>query len=128
MLMMRLGFVGEGWVKADNPNQTGKGIFGNYNGCTIYTPNGVAGVGWYYAASVWQHNLTNIWLSNKWIHFAALWDGKTTFYHIVNGAVIGQSLVTNAAANTSSYNIGYYNNDYNTAFLGLRSMHVAYWN
>lgn len=124
------GFCWEGWVKADNPNQSSKGIFGNYNGngWMLYTGGGLAGVSWYYAGTAWNYDLTKIWLPNKWTHFAALWDGKTTFYHIVNGAIIGQSVVTIAAANALSHCIGYYNNDLNTAFIGLRSMHVAYWN
>lgn len=45
----------------------------------------------------------------------------------MNGVVIDQSVVTTATANATNHNIGYYANDLNTAFIGLRSMHVAYW-
>ncbi len=129
--MMLRGFCWEGWAKVDNPNQNSKGIFGNYNGTNgwmLYTGGGLAGISWFYNGAAWSHNLTSIWLPDKWIHFAALWDGTKTFYHIVNGAVIGQSVVTIPSPNATSHNIGYYNTDLNTAFIRLRSMHVAYWN
>lgn len=124
------GYCCEGWFKVENPNQGSKGVFGTYNGggWMIYTPGAIAGVNWYHGGNNAQYDLTRIWLPNVWVHLAILWDGKSIVYHIVNGVILGQTTAIAATGASTHFCIGTYNNDLNTAFTGLRTCHVAYWN